>query len=151
MGYTHYWYRKRDFTTKEWSAIREDVSSIIKLYCHHIQEESDIARPPIVSAVAVRFNGIGVEGHETFLVTRLMPERMEWERDQDEVFTFCKTAHKPYDMAVMLCLLVMARHSDSIRIESDGNWSAEWAPARDMFKKLFEVEAQCPFKKEEAA
>lgn len=80
-----------------------------------------------------------------------MPERMDWERDQDEVFAFCKTAHKPYDMTVMLCLLVMARHSDSIRIESDGNWSAEWAPARDMFKKLFGVEAQCPFKKEEAA
>lgn len=104
-----------------------------------------------MSAIAVQFNGIGAEGHETFFVTRIRTERMEWELDRDEVFAFCKTARKPYDMAAMLCLLVMARHSDSIRLESDGDWSAEWAPARDMFKKLFEVEAQCPFKKEEAA
>lgn len=150
MGYTHYWYRKRDFATKEWSAIKKDVLDIVR-YCGEnrirIAEEYDSRDEPIVSAVAIQFNGCEDEGHETFLVTRVMPDRMDWESDRDEVFSFCKTAHKPYDMAVMLSLLVCVRHSDSIRIESDGDWDGEWTPARRVFKKLFGVEAQCPFNK----
>lgn len=155
MGFTHYWNRKDDFTKDQWARIREDVLTIIVKHCdkNHIPlaEEYNAPMlkcgptPPVVNGSEVRFNGWREEGHETFVMTRNKPEPQPWEKGT-ESFEFCKTARKPYDLAVCLTLLSCARHApDSIRLGSDGEWGSDWAEARRVFKELFGVEADCPF------
>jgi len=98
----------------------------------------------LVNLSTIRFNGKGNEGHETFIITKKKPEPKPWENG--ESFDFCKTARKPYDLAVCLSLLVCSSHApDCIRIGSDGDWDSEWTESRNVFKELFGVEAVCPF------
>lgn len=107
----------------------------------------DIARPPAATPDLIRFNGWKDEGHETFLVTREMPEIPDWSSDKSSSFDFCKTARKPYDLAVCLVLLSMKRHAPkSVKVSSDGGWDVEWTEARKAYKSLFGVEVDCPFK-----
>lgn len=50
-------------------------------------------------------------------------------------FHFCKTARKPYDLAVCLCLLVMKFHIKGTEISSDGD--KEWIPIFETYKEIF--------------
>lgn len=158
MGYTHYWHRKKDFTRGEWSLICKDTRQILK-YCLFAPgiplayEYDDTDTPPTVSTATIRFNGHGEDGHETFIMTRNVPETQPWQlaRELDESFDFCKTSRKPYDLAVCLVLLSCVRHSpDSIRVTSDGDWDSEWLEARKVFNIIFGVVPECPFFREAA-
>lgn len=154
MGYTTYWRRRADFTVDQWKGIRGDASAILK-HCGRkgipIVFDYDELKPPAVSATTIRFNGRGEEGHETFIMNRKMPEAQPWMLNTGESFDFCKTARKPYDLAVCLVLLSCVRHApNSIKVTSDGDWDSDWAEARSAFKELFGVEAECPFFKEAA-
>lgn len=51
-------------------------------------------------------------------------------------FHFCKTARKPYDLAVCLCLLAIKFHLKETKISSDGN-SREWIPIFEIYKEIF--------------
>lgn len=71
-------------------------------------------------------------------------------------FNFCKTARKPYDLAVTLVLL--AAHevaSGALDIGSDGDWDENesygggWVVPRQVYKDLFDVTPTCPFEREE--
>lgn len=159
MGYTHYWYQKKDFTTNQWNKIKEDVLTLIVQYCDRnnvilAYEFDSPSEPqpslfggqkygpkvPEVNSDQIRFNGWKEEGHETFLLTREKPG------SSPECFNFCKTARKPYDVAVCLTLLICYGHAPkAIRISSDGSWDHEWLEARNAFKELFGVEPSCPF------
>ena len=47
-------------------------------------------------------------------------------------FTFTKTARKPYDLAVAVCLIIAQRHlKGAILVETDGG-KADWEPAIQM-------------------
>ena len=77
------------------------------------------------------------------MVTR---ELGDYRTDSGEAFDFCKTARKPYDLAVCLVLLAMKRHAPkSVKVSSDGDWDGEWKEAREVYKSLFGVEVDCPF------
>lgn len=79
-------------------------------------------------------------------MTRERPGFPSWDPDAKESFDFCKTARKPYDLAVCLVLLSMKRHAPrSVRLGSDGDWDGEWTQARMVYKELFGVEPKCPF------
>jgi hypothetical protein len=94
----------------------------------------------------IRFNGWGDNGHETFLITREMSDYSIRDPESGESFDFCKTARKPYDVAVCLVLLSIARHAPkSFSISSDGDWDVEWSEARKIYKELFGVEVDCPW------
>lgn len=59
--------------------------------------------------------------HETFRISRVYnPE--DWEKPQDGMyFSFCKTAFKPYDLAVIACLIVFKHHfGDEFKVTTDG-------------------------------
>jgi hypothetical protein len=87
---------------------------------------------PLFSNDEVRFNGVGEEGHETFIVLREF-EPQDWQRPERGLyFDFCKTARKPYDLVVCTCLIVFARHfGESFRVDSDGGDEEEnWPAAR---------------------
>jgi hypothetical protein len=158
MGYTTYWRRKSDFTVEQWNKIKNDVLDVI-VHCDKknipLALEYDVPNSgPRVNGSVIQFNGVGEDGHETFIVSRKMPEAKPWmlSHDLGESFDFCKTARKPYDLAVCLTLLACVRHApNSVRISSDGDWEEpEWVEARTSFKELFGVEVQCPFFEEAA-
>lgn len=57
----------------------------------------------------IRFNGMGENGHETFLF-----------KLDSEKFNFCKTARKPYDLPVCKILLVLKHYMPNLELSSDG-------------------------------
>jgi len=143
MGYTHYWQFHNgtpidEDTRRVCSKLKEAVEFAIK-------EGYDIAGydgsgEPRLEEMKIGFNGRGDDHHETFLF-----------HDPDG-FNFCKTARKPYDAVVCLCLLVMKDSLGSgIRVSSDGDWD-EWSEGRKLYKEFtgkdapvpWVVQGQCP-------
>jgi hypothetical protein len=133
MGYTHYWRQSADFTPDQWSAICKDTRKIIA-YCAKqeiaLQYEYDDTRPAVVKKSEIRFNGAGDDGHETFYIP-FSPS------PADKEFNFCKTAQKPYDLAVCLCLLRMKHHCPDFSFSSDGAWRTDWLMPRGAYKHIF--------------
>lgn len=119
MGYTHYWYQRRDFTQGEWGQICEAAAKLLPAapVCLEYDEPN---QPPAIGAEHIAFNGRRDDGHETFYMTR-----------SKGVFNFCKTAQKPYDAAVCAILAVAAQVApDVITVRSDGDYTAWQAPLR---------------------
>ena len=90
--------------------------------------EDDSTEKPAVTKDMIRFNGVGDDGHETFLLNR-EDKPAEWSSDQENVFNFCKTACKPYDIYVTATLILARFHlgEKNIKISSDGiitDWEA---------------------------
>jgi len=113
--------------------------------------ENGKPKPPEVSDDQIRFNGLKDEGHETFTFHKKMPKPQPW-IETKECFNFCKTAGKPYDLAVGLSLLAAHKHApNTIKISSDGDWDGDWAEIRKAYKEIFGKEAVCPFKVGEPA
>ena len=136
MGYTHRWCQSADFTPDQWSAICKDVRKIIS-YCRQhgivIQYEYDDSSRQCVFKEAIQFNGAGFEGHETFFI----PYGPDAYLQQ---YNFCKTARKPYDLAVCLCLLRIAHHCPAFFIAPAGDWDSDWLNARATYTHLFKEE-----------
>ena len=157
MGYSHYIYRKSDFSQKQWENVCLETFQILdhckgKRIALAYEYDSPESGNPEVTPDHIRFNGWKDEGHETFLITREKPENPSYDPKAKESFDFCKTNRKPYDLAVCLVMLSMKRHAPrSVRIGSDGDWDNEWLEARLVYKDLFGVEPKCPFPKRAAA
>ena len=68
--------------------------------------------------------------HESFCLEQKISDMPELRKDNAEsdklIFAFTKTAYKPYDLAVNVCLVIAKHHlEDKIRVSSDGtkqNW-----------------------------
>ena len=137
MGYTHYWKLCDNIvfhdekTISFRSATDDDVSEVDKKnfaiafeICRNIVEAySDIlAGPhgdgdPIITEDEIIFNGIAEndEDHEPFFLYRdLLRNSGPFGQ------RFCKTARKPYDEVVVLCLWVCARLCHPFEFDSDG-------------------------------
>lgn len=152
MGYTHYYYQKKSIPQKKWEKIAVDCMKVFE-FCEDngikIVYEYDNDVQSEVSDTKIRFNGFGNEGHETFSIWKDKPEESVNTLGTDEYFSFCKTARKPYDLAVGLVLLVVKKHSpNSIRVASDGDWDEDWSEIRRAYKILFEEDAVCPMEEE---
>ena len=136
MGYSHYW--RMDKPLKVTKEQRNLIGEVLKEN-HALLAGwgGDKGTKPVFTAKELSFNGIEDEAHETF--------RVEFEKQ--EGFSFCKTARKPYDLAVCKILLVLAQ-SEGFNISSDGcerdekgvktladeNWSeaVAWAMAQGL-------------------
>jgi len=141
MGYTHYFEATRSFTAEEWDAVCQKAQ-VIKKHCIDngikLQFEYDDAKPVRINKTTIRFNGVDEEGHETFIIYK---DREKSKAPWGSYFNFCKTALKPYDLAVTLVLL--AAHDVApgvLSIGSDGDWDSEWVEARTDYKALFGTE-----------
>ena len=126
MGYTHYWTQTRDFTREEWSQIVEDFEALLK-DVQHVQGiplangEGDPGTSPEITDEKIWFNGAGDDSHETFCLNRVRPPKESWQRRRGG--DFCKTARKPYDLAVTVALCYLATVTDPIShpVSSDGH------------------------------
>jgi hypothetical protein len=149
MGYTHYWRFHRDKMTTEdirntFKAVSEEFQDII----NKLPQSKKIIRgglgegEPIINETEIWFNGDEELGndHETFSVN--------WK--DTEAFGFCKTARKPYDLFVCLCLISFIEHypSDIFTLSSDGD-AEEWQDAVDLYNKITRKNVPNPFNKDE--
>ena len=153
MGYTHYWYQKRDFTREEWRQIAV-ASRAVSLISTHGADS-----PPITirgwdgtgkaqfTNDEITFNGDKdkLESHETFRLNRVMPAHnhpimaVRAAAGKTDYFAFCKTARKPYDILVCAVLLI-AKHvaPTAIDYSSDGD-KEEWSDAELLANKTLDA------------
>ena len=112
MGYTHYFTTNDTLDHDKFKQFSNDVKAVIKSTNIPLAYEYDTPNDkPLLNHETVRFNGVGDDGHETFLL----------ERD-NLGFEFCKTAYKPYDVVVVAALsLAKYYFGDDIDISSDGD------------------------------
>ena len=132
MGYTHYWQMDAPLGQVDegnpWTQLLGAAKDLI--------EESGIpigngwgehaSMDELVNDSRIWINGIGDNGHETFL---LSGEDPEW--------IFCKTAAKPYD-AVVGAILLRAIHlfPMHIKVTSDGG-PADWEECVTLYTHVF--------------
>lgn len=140
MGYTHYWYRKPKLPKDKFDAFVADVRVILdacKAKGILVQYEFDDAKPAELTDKCVRFNGVGNDGHETFVIDLDFGKSKPSSQEEGREFDFCKTAYKPYDLAVTACLVAAKHHfGDDIKVSSDGE-EQDWGNAFELCKKLF--------------
>ena len=103
---------------------------------------------PTISDNEICFNGDGSNGqdldHETFVFKLFQSghNRKIDEFEKDGVFGFCKTARKPYDVAVCVSLMVIKHHIGSdFSISSDGDLEDGWGEAIEFYEKFFKRKA----------
>jgi len=126
MGYTHHWTQTRDFDADEFATIMIDILAILAdaEQRYEIAICDGAATPhsrPEVTADRLAFNGTDIDdrGHETFELVRVRV--LEAHRRAEQLgWGFCKTARKPYDVAVTAVLCYLASIVESHAVSSDG-------------------------------
>ena len=135
MGYTHYWRQLRDFTDTEW----QELTRLAKLITNDGVLDQTLSTVEFnIDNEQICFNGVGDNGHETFIITKKKRAKEDYEEqeayDRQGAFEFCKTAQKPYDKYVVavLCALYNLEYVEGFgqthpmsEIRSDGN-TADW-------------------------
>lgn len=151
MGYTHYWVQRRDLTQREFNEISSDIADILKEVQHNqgiplANGAGDPGTSPEFTATKVWFNGVGDDAHETMCFNR---KRYRPSYEGGTIGAeFCKTAEKPYDLAVTAVLAYLAtctRTSDPktgepvigselYQVTSDGS-GTNWLSGVDLVRK----------------
>lgn len=134
MGYTHY-FPHTEVSKSVWTDIVAGCKRACKLsgvrLVHEFDEED---LPPTFGEDAVWFNGAGADGHETFSL----------HRGGSGGFTFCKTASKPYDLAVTACLLIYKHFSpDTMKLTSDGD-KKDWQAGKELAERALGLGVEIP-------
>ena len=117
MGYTNYWTQKTPFNKKQWNVIKKEYEYIKENFEDVLIEDQTKKTDEIV------FNGLKKDDldHETFYISKNF--RDSWYEGDNVKSNFCKTARKPYDLAVWhLLTFVKMVAPNSIDIRRDG-WS----------------------------
>src|SRR5262245_50902910 len=110
MGYTHYWTQRRDLNADTWKQITEDVQAILA-YVEHEQGiplangMGEGGTRPEFTADHIAFNGLGDDSYETLWIDRKRPPAST---SSMRGWAFCKTARKPYDLAVTAVLAYLS-------------------------------------------
>lgn len=141
--------------------IKEDLIHILPC----LQKDKDFilggaigkGNPEITDSV-VCFNGDAATNNnfETFAIQLFETGHYyKIEEQEKEVFGFCKTARRPYDIAVCISLMVIKHHLGSdFRISTDGDlddWSEPIAYYENYFKRKAPKQLTSYLKKEEIA
>jgi len=127
MGYTHYWNFNEKPSQEKFSELVEGVKQIVAT-----AEEAGIAiGEQVYESGYFSFNGVDAGAHETFSIDI---------RTQEE--DFCKTAEKPYDMAVTASLILAKKiFGEDIEIRSDGNWS-DWESGQLLYESVYDIQPE---------
>jgi len=149
MGYTHYWYRPEELPADEWEAFAENAKKLLaKSPAQLAGGWGDPGTKPTVDLFTVRFNGKEPESYETFAIERV-EKKNPWREDKPDVFRFCKTQYRPYDV-VVCAMLQLARHhfGDKFKVSSDGGAEGQEEGAK-LLLKVTGIKAKRPLVKEE--
>jgi hypothetical protein len=135
MGYTHYWNIADEISRDNWYKFIEDFHKILPNFESTLETQGDQKLQTINGMVFL--NGIGELSHETFCLERVTDTTGFTQRDDDGlIFKFCKTAQKPYDIAVCSALIIAKKHfGESIMISSDGD-NEEWQESKALCQKI---------------
>ena len=130
---------------KAFKAIAKDVQFIVDearkkeiVICGGVGEDD-----PKIDQYGIWLNGDGSQdlNHETFSLEMFDTGRFNTveKLKNSEIFGFCKTAHKPYDLVVCASLIAIKNHLKSdFEISSDGSLQyGEWDEAIEFYKELF--------------
>mgnify|MGYP006185266485 CR=1 FL=1 len=148
MGYTHYWYKNYEADADTFEGKYAELLPIVK----QIVQFGSVELEGNVSPEYIHLNGREDDGHETFVWLRgknvggmglLMDMKKFQEEDEPApkfskgVFSFCKTARKPYDTIVVaiLCAIQDIYGDELVKISSDGDMVHEWAEGRELFER----------------
>lgn len=139
MGYTQSWTTHKSLSLEDFTQLQVDFVTIKNFsqvdivpetscgWTNFFQHESEV-KPYATKNMAICFNGIGEDGHETFGLRN------------HEDNGFCKTAQKPYDEVVGAVLLwAKYSHIDYIDVRTDGD-RRDWQPAIDLIAMAMRVE-----------
>ena len=175
LGYTHYWYRRREYSVEKMRSIVNDFLEVLPELeaIGVVIRGPDGTGEPIISEELVAFNGDALCGHpktdlgitwptedahgvgrpevagswfagamlrtracngncshETFYFPKVM--RHGHHVAHNYYFDCCKTAFKPYDLAVQVFLIIAKHHlGDEILITSDGDVQ-HWIDAQNL-------------------
>ena len=152
MGYTHYMTQKKRFPKAEWATIQADVIAVLDaasaagiaigdshgelILFNHAEAFFDTETGP-----QCMFNGLGDDAHETMAFSRDV-QPVEWS-GQRKGWSFCKTAQKPYDVAVTAVLVYLESvYPQCLSVGSDGvpaDWQAGLELARKALPRLADV------------
>ncbi len=123
MGFTRYWKIKNRLDTEKFKEYSETCRVVCEAWEREQISKGDTTSglagwdgwgEPTFSDKEVCFNGCASDedlAHETFSIDVTSKQ-----------FNFCKTARKPYDKQVAVCLYLAKKFfGDSIEVESDGN------------------------------
>lgn len=132
MGFSHYLYRPKQLDKNKFSEAVKDCKKVCEsikapiTYFDTYFDKDEEGDGNIFSSNTISFNGIGEDAHEPFIVHQDFPLEGYVQWDEDKIFQFCKTARKPYDTAVVTCLIILYHYfGDEIKICSDG-FPEEW-------------------------
>lgn len=146
MGYTHYWSRPQTLPRDQFDAWRDDVLRMVLALPATTRsgggEYPDAplmirgpSTPEIINdGQLVAFNGAGTHNgrglhHEDFWFAIHAGE-------QDAELSFCKTAAKPYDLAVCAALCLAELHfRGAVTVESDGT-ADDWLEGAALAKRI---------------
>ena len=155
MGYTHYWRQLRDFTDTEW----QELTRLAKLITADGVLDQTLSTVEFnIDNEQICFNGVGDNGHETFIITKKKRAKSDYEEqeayDRQGAFEFCKTAQKPYDryvVAVLCAIYNMKIKLDEekppvLYIRSDGNTKYWTEGLFHAVRSTREEEMLCPIR-----
>jgi hypothetical protein len=129
MGYTHYLYRKPHLNPAHYTAFAAEAKVLLTTIEQILQRDHgtglagwDGSGSPQIDTEHVAFNGAAPADYETCRIDRdFDPDRITTRDDVGRVFTFCKTAEKPYDAAVTAVYALAVDHfGDAVVVDSDG-------------------------------
>lgn len=119
IGYTHYFEHTRKGADQNW--FKTEILTDVARFLGFIQGKGIKLSIDKLDSEAIIFNG-DLENddlnHETF-----------YYEFSSSTWAFCKTARKPYDVAVCGVLLILTAYwGDLFRVSSDGEWveKPEW-------------------------
>lgn len=141
MGYTHYYTQRRNIGRAAWDEISTDLQALLK-HAEHVQGialrdwSGEGVTRPIFDGETVAFNGAGEDSHESFVVNRILPPLEEWQGRAGirRGWSFCKTARKPYDVAVTAALCYLATIAETHTATSDGT-GRDWLAGLEMARQ----------------
>ena len=136
MGYTSYWNMTRNISERNFKKLTSDMKKIeafvesitepTKAFSlHHANGEGNGV---LYYSDQFCFNGDANIGADH--------ESMHIRLGANDSWTFCKTARKPYDLAVCLILISLKYHIRSTRVSSDGD-NADWKHSFELWEKIF--------------
>ena len=141
MGYTHYWsFKSKDIDYRQHARAVSEIQILLSRLPefsetaggHYNNEPIGLRSPdgtgkPILTLEEIKFNGDGRKNldHESFWI----------DFNNLELSGFCKTARKPYDLAVCLCLLCLSQNIDGFKIGSDGD-DEDWQQAYQIYNEF---------------